>query len=138
MIDFFLAMDTIPRTTHQQRGVQVRGGRPFFYTKQKVQDVKNFYAACCRIHKPPEPLDGALEVGINFYYPTKRPHKDGEPKTTRPDVDNMAKALVDVLTDLGFWHDDGQIAALHITKSYCNPSGVRVRIERITEGAWHK
>ncbi len=37
-------------------------------------------------------------------------------KTTRPDIDNAAKLLIDVLTNAIFWHDDAQITDLRIRK----------------------
>ena len=138
LAQIFLVMDRIPSTTSQEKGVQVVGGRPHFYTKKSVQDVKDFYAACLRSKGPPEPFEGALELRVNFYYPVKKPHKQGEPKTTRPDTDNMIKALKDVMTDLGFWKDDAQIVVEHVTKSYSDPSGVQIKIIRITEDLWRK
>lgn len=44
-------------------------------------------------------------------------------------TDNLIKLVKDVMTDLGYWVDDSQIVCEHITKSYSDPSGVRVRIQ---------
>jgi Holliday junction resolvase RusA-like endonuclease len=38
------------------------------------------------------------------------------PKITRPDVDNCAKTIMDVLTKQGFWHDDSQVSCLILIK----------------------
>lgn len=131
MINFFIATDTIPRTSAQQKGVQVVHGRPMFYTKAKVQDAKRFYAICLKAHRPPGPIEGAIKLIVNFYYPVRKPHKNGEPKTTRPDTDNMIKLLKDVMTDVGFWVDDSQIVHETVTKSYSEPSGIQIRLVRL-------
>ena len=131
MIDFFLPMDEIPKGTQQQKGVRVVHGKPYFYTKHSIEDAKHFYAACLKMHRPPEPIKEAVALTVNFYYPVKKPHKCGEPKVTRPDTDNLIKLVKDVMTDLGYWVDDSQIVCEHVTKSYSDPSGVRVRIQRL-------
>jgi Holliday junction resolvase RusA-like endonuclease len=50
----------------------------------------------------------------------------------RPDVDNSAKLILDVLTGRGFWHDDSQIDELRITKRY--GSEPRITIWIVSEG----
>jgi Holliday junction resolvase RusA-like endonuclease len=38
--------------------------------------------------------------------------------TSRPDVDNCAKAVLDCLTQIGAWDDDSAICDLHVVKRY--------------------
>lgn len=131
---FFAQLDDIPRTTAQQKGVQIINGHPHYFIKKKVREVEALYADILRIHKPAglEPLEGPLRVRVFFYFPTKRPHKDGEPKTTRPDVENMVKVLLDQGTAVGYWLDDSQITDLRIVKTYGRPSGFYFEVEKIT------
>lgn len=133
-IKFFAELPEIPRTTHQQRGVKIVHGRPMFYTKDKVQEVKDLYTLLLRTHRPEQPLAGALRLVVKFYYPVRKPHKDGEPKTTRPDTDNMIKLLKDVATACGYWIDDAQIADERVVKAYSNPSGIWFEVEQIGQG----
>lgn len=123
-ISFFAVMDEIPRSTHQEKGVRIVRGRPMFYEKKEVAEIRRFYSAIFKAYQPPQPMTGAVAVRIGFHYPVKRPHKDGEVKGTRPDLDNMAKLILDVATACGFWNDDGQIALLQLSKSYSSPSGI--------------
>jgi Holliday junction resolvase RusA-like endonuclease len=51
------------------------------------------------------------------------------PKDTRPDCDNIVKLLQDVLTDLEFWNDDGQIAMLQVCKFYAEKPSVIIDVE---------
>jgi Holliday junction resolvase RusA-like endonuclease len=65
---------------------------------------------------------GPVEVYATFYFsPLKSDKKTQEndaKKCTKPDVDNLAKALLDALTDAGAWGDDGQVFSLAVSKRY--------------------
>jgi Holliday junction resolvase RusA-like endonuclease len=95
--------------------------------------------------KPLMPLEGALYLSITAYFPRPKSHfsargelKDGMPflHTSKPDADNIAKAIMDALTNLGtYWRDDSQVAYLRIEKRYAaiNP-GALVKISQREEG----
>ena len=131
-IKFFVELDHIPSTTAQQKGYNRYTGQ--FYTKKRVEDIKSLYACILKAHKPAVPLTGALRLTVKFYYPVKRPHKDGEPKITRPDTDNMIKLLKDTATLCDFWTDDAQIADERVVKAYSDPSGIWFEVEQIGQG----
>lgn len=127
-IQFFVPMEEIPKRTAQQKGVRIVGGKPHFYTKKNLEDVASFYAWVFKGYRPERPLEGQIALSIVFHYPARRPHKNGQGKTTRPDVDNLAKLPIDVLTKLGFWLDDSQIISLSLGKFYSENVGVMVKI----------
>lgn len=135
-IKFFAAIDTIPKATAQQKGVRIVHGRPMFYTKKTVQDQMNFYGAILKMHRPAQPIEGAVRVEIGFYYPARRKKDIGAPKVTRPDLDNMAKSIIDAAMAVGYFKDDSQICELHLSKIYSDVSGVFFycsTIEEVTE-----
>ena len=74
---------------------------------------------------------------IAFVYPTgHRPHRyEGTPKTTRPDVDNLAKLVLDAVTDASVaWPDDGQVADLALSKRFSRgdePPHIDIEMEPI-------
>lgn len=43
--------------------------------------------------------------------------------TSKPDVDNLAKAVMDALTQLGVWEDDSQVVRLDVGKVYATRPG---------------
>lgn len=136
----FIELDKIPSSTSQLKGVQIVHGKPRFYTKKNVQEVKDLYTIFLKGHRPPEPMRGPVRLKVSFYYPAKRPHKDGEPKITRPDTDNLIKLFKDVMTDLGFWLDDAQVCQETITKSYARTCGIYFEVEEIElrgTDSWH-
>jgi Holliday junction resolvase RusA-like endonuclease len=85
-----------------------------------------------------EKFEGAVRVKLNFLFPRPKCHfnrnglKDLAPTrhTSRPDSDNLAKAVLDALTNLGLWRDDSQVSTLIVVKNYSNngTSGVQIDI----------
>ncbi len=41
------------------------------------------------------------------------------PHAVRPDLDNVAKALLDSISQAGLWADDGQVTCLRAEAAYC-------------------
>lgn len=85
------------------------------------------------------PLTGALSVTIRFRLgvPKSTPKwltaeylAGSRPYTGGPDVDNMAKAILDGLNEVCFL-DDRQIIRLFVTKGAAEVAGVDVRIEAL-------
>lgn len=48
------------------------------------------------------------------------------PHARKPDLDNLCKELLDCMTRLHFWHDDGQVFSVRMEKRYADPPFIRV------------
>lgn len=96
-----------------------------------LQDAMKFVTSdpTCPLHIPPEPYTGALRVVVKWCFPVKAKHRDGEWHTNKPDADNLCKALYDIMSRLGFWKDDRQIASSITEKFWAEIPGIYVRIE---------
>lgn len=123
-IDFRLNI-VPPTATAQQKGVFVRNGRAQFFKKKKVRVAENFLAAMISPYAPVEPFHGAVELRAAWVFPyrktePKRRTAAGQhlPHTTRPDLDNLEKSLLDILTGLRFWEDDSQVAQKKTVKAW--------------------
>lgn len=71
----------------------------------------------------PEGVPLKMSVLLDYPHPSGTPKKDKcryLPMTKRPDLDNIAKTLLDCMTDLNVWHDDSQVAELTLQKR-CTP-----------------
>ena len=76
--------------------------------------------------KPPVPVRLELEFDVPMprsWSRRKRQLMQGTPHRSRPDVDNMAKAVMDAL-----WTEDGAVAELAARKRWSATGEVRVRL----------
>lgn len=90
-------------------------------------------------HVPPAPLDGPLSLSIKYAYPFRKTEKKAFIKRgwrwndKRPDADNLAKQVQDVMGRLNFFRDDGEIARLTVEKIWSDSPGIGVRIEQLEQ-----
>lgn len=84
------------------------------------------------------PWTGPLCVNETFYFPRPKAHyrsngelRDTAPRwhTTKPDRDNLDKAVCDALTNLGIWLDDKQVCDGRVQKRYADGHAVGCQIE---------
>lgn len=101
-----------------------RNGKAHVYTPGTAEAWKGEIA---RMVGPREPYDGPVGVMLIFAMPRPKSHwakggvpKAGAPKlpTGKPDLDNLAKGVLDALTTMGVWRDDDQVVTLDATKRY--------------------
>jgi Holliday junction resolvase RusA-like endonuclease len=61
--------------------------------------------------RPAEPLDVPVWLNVVFIFPRPKSAKKAGPfKGTKPDLDNLVKAVKDALTHARWWTDDGRVA----------------------------
>lgn len=106
MIQFFIPGEP-PTATAQQKGYNARTGK--YYKPAELRDAEAKYLAYANEVRPAQPMEGPVDLTVIFGFGLKEKHKDFEPKTSKPDTDNMMKALKDCLTKCRFWKDDAQV-----------------------------
>ncbi len=127
--DWFF-MEMIPPTkTNQQKGINFKARR--VYTTAEMKDIEAKFDAYLLPHKPSEPLTGAVKLYVYQMFPITGKHVIGEWKTTKPDVDNSVKTLIDRMTRLGFWKDDAQIVSLCAEKMYADLPGIFIEYREV-------
>jgi Holliday junction resolvase RusA-like endonuclease len=119
--------------------------RSTVYTPEaKIKPWKSLIALQARMHKPIGTLVGPVRVILAFFIPRPkylcRPRSPQGPmrcfKRGTGDGDNYAKALLDVLQEIGWYEDDSQVADLRVQKFYHaigGSPGVAVGIEALSE-----
>jgi len=80
-----------------------------------------------------ETLDGPLRETVKLCYPPTDNHRAGEPKITKPDMDNVVKTINDVLENVGVIANDSRICDLRVIKAYSEPAGIFIRIEELED-----
>lgn len=124
-----------PAGTSQQKGVMVIGGKPRFFKKKAMRESENTWFELLRPHRPQMPLEGPVTLVIYLTYPWRKSEKKSRiaayslvPVETRPDVENVAKGMIDVMTTLGYFRDDSQISSLCLHKQYGDRPGFSVNL----------
>jgi Holliday junction resolvase RusA-like endonuclease len=108
-------------------------GKPITFTPPRTRNFEAMVSMIARTQAPPQPFEGAVSVEMKFFFtlPKSRIKKRTPPpavqaKDTKPDIDNLIKAILDGLNGAGFWRDDAQIASLSAVKMWTTE---RARIE---------
>ena len=111
-------------------GIPVAKGRPRFarvgrgvrtFTPEATTRYEDRVRNAAHMHGV-QLIEGAVRVVIEAVWPTrgqprKRDPRPAEPKVTKPDSDNVAKAILDSLNGIA-WHDDSQVVELTVRKRH--------------------
>ena len=131
-----LAWDvTVPmRPVPQKRHRHCAGGTR---TYDPSAAEKAAFLALVREQGPVPMFDGALRATMRFTYKRPKSHlraggllRKGAPEAhvSRPDVDNLAKVVLDALQGVCY-KDDSQIVHLEVTKAYGDEDSVYLTLE---------
>lgn len=127
---FFIPMKSLPTATDQEKGFNTK--TKTVYRKTEAAAAREMLRALLVKHIPSEPIvKKPIRVKVVWCFPMTGKHKSGDPKITKPDTQNMNKALYDVMTELGFWDDDSRIADEHLSKCYSNIPGLYIEYEEM-------
>lgn len=131
MIEFFIPMERVPTVTHQEKKITVKNGKPIVYEPAELKDARQKFTANFASWAPNEKLKGPIRLTVKWLFPMTKTSFNGQWKDTKPDTDNLNKLPKDVMTDLGFWENDAQVASEIIEKFWAQPSGIYVRVEEL-------
>jgi crossover junction endodeoxyribonuclease RusA len=119
---------TVEGTPVPQGSMSVFNGRIVHQKSKELMAWRNAINNACR--DVMEPLEGAVEVAIVFLMPRPKTVQRATPHV-RPDVDKLARAVLDGLTGSAF-ADDAQVVKLEAVKKY-GEAGARITIEGYRE-----
>ena len=101
-----------------------RNGKARIFDCGSAESWKSLIALAARDHLPAAPLACPVRVDVEFYFrrPLRLQKKSSPegyiPHTAKPDRDNLDKALLDTLTQIGFFQDDALVVEGTIRKRY--------------------
>ena len=130
-----ITIPIVPKAQKRDR-IGTRGGHGFSY-KDKAQKLEeDKLLTFLMASRPPVPLSGAISLEIRVYLPISqsKPKKWREKASVgiilplvKPDFDNLAKQISDVMNGV-FFVDDKQVCEAHIYKRYADVLGPRWEI----------
>lgn len=127
-----------PKPMPRPRTYTDKRGRSRTINPSSVTPWKHLLAIAMRPRKARDPATGPVRIRLDFFFqrPKRLANASQEPlpMPTRMDVDNLAKAVMDVATDIGIYRDDCQVFDLRVSKWYAPqqwPEGVGIVIEEL-------
>jgi Holliday junction resolvase RusA-like endonuclease len=140
-VSVIITVRGLPKAQPRARATK-RGAHAGVYDPGTANAWKAIVVFAAREHRPPSPLDGPLSVSIDFLMPRPKSRmRKCDPSgeilsSAKPDRDNLEKAVLDALTQDGWWRDDAQVCAGEVRKLYhakgATP-GARIAIRAIAE-----
>jgi Holliday junction resolvase RusA-like endonuclease len=133
MVQFTVDANPVPKGRPKFSKI---GGFVRTYTPKKTSDYETIVQTVAQGAMTREPLETPIAVYLYFRlpipksYPKKRLQaclKGLERPIKKPDIDNLAKSVLDGLNGI-VYRDDGQIVSLHVTKVYASLPGVDVLV----------
>jgi Holliday junction resolvase RusA-like endonuclease len=101
------------------------------YNPDTAKDWKATIKDYFMIYRKPVIINPVV-LGVLFFFPRPKRLLNYElyPHTSKPDSDNLLKAVMDAMTDAGVWKDDAQVYGHNAEKYYSqSPSGVRIIVK---------
>lgn len=129
---FFI--DGIPIPKGRPRAT-ARGAYTILYTPTATKEYEAHVAEVATKHIPKTGMImGPIAISLTFYLkpPKKYAKKMGTPHVTRPDVDNLAKAILDGLEGI-LYKNDAQVTTLYAHKCYGDKPRVGVSVSELVE-----
>jgi crossover junction endodeoxyribonuclease RusA len=108
-----------------------RGAHVGVYTPSSADEWRDTIKLALNRHAGKN-IEGAFAVKLSFFLPRPKSHfrsgkfshllKESAPEfhTKKPDCDNLAKLVLDVMTKIAYFKDDSQVALLYVTKAYAS------------------
>jgi crossover junction endodeoxyribonuclease RusA len=95
-------------------------------------------AACIGAWEGQSPLDGQVEVDLQFILPrpAAAPKRRTPPAIRKPDLDKLVRAIYDAITSAGVWVDDARVVRSAESKRLAEigeAPGARIKIYRIED-----
>ena len=122
-----------PTITQQEKSITIRNGKPVVYEPAELKQAREKLRAHLAKHVPQKSFTGPVWLGVKWCFPIRGRHRDGEYKATKPDTDNLEKLLKDVMTELGFWTDDAQVASELCEKFWAEIPGIYILLTGLEE-----
>jgi len=118
-ISLSLPLDPVPKA-------RPRLGKFGTYTPRRTKQFETDLKTLVKIKYKGEPLSGPLHMALTFSFREPKKPKN-KIHVTRPDLDNLQKAVFDGLNGI-LWVDDCQIFSCHAIKKYGKEPKIEISV----------
>lgn len=128
---------TPPSVTHQGGGKRMNRRTGAFFGNPAYEAAKQETILKLKRYLRREAFTGPVAITVLWVRPwrtseaAKRRKGGLLPCTTKPDLDNMNKMLMDCLTELEFLQDDAQVSQLLLSKAWGDTPGIWIHVREI-------
>lgn len=115
------------------KSATVRGGKAVMFEDNKKTEPwrADVTAAAVEAMDGALPFDAPVEVIVTFSFVLPRTVKNRPYPSVRPDVDKLARAVLDGLTAGGVFTDDARVVDLHARKRYAAVAGAEITVREV-------
>ncbi len=128
VIDITIPIKPVPKARPRFAGHQV-------FTPSKTHAAENTIAVLVlnkmKLSGMQMIATGPVKVTAEFFFKTAEKRKHETAKSSRPDVDNLGKTVLDALNGVAF-KDDGQVSEFNCSKRYAEQDSIRLVIEELS------
>ncbi len=124
-----------PKTTHHSKRIARMGKFSRLVDTPALVSARETWIAVLRPFAPSAPLVGPIRATLELVWPWRKGdamkiRKNGPiPCGVKPDCDNMAKTIFDIMALLGYFSNDAQIYSLVVEKWFDSVPGIRFNLE---------
>lgn len=132
-----------PMPQPRPRAFKTPSGQVRVYDPSTAEGWKSQIAVAAKPFVPFPPWEGPISIEVQFRFSRPKNHfkSNGDLKSNAPywrsgrkDLDNCLKAVMDALTNIGVWKDDGQVVILNASRIYDHASpGATITVIKLDE-----
>lgn len=127
-----------PKATAQQKGAFICNNKIRFFEKSKVKSAREILYSALLPYRPSDAMQGPVNLKVKFFFSYRKSEKKSItknnliiPHIVRPDLDNLEKLLLDVMTSMQFWKDDSQVCVKWTEKHFAPQGKIEIEILEI-------
>jgi Holliday junction resolvase RusA-like endonuclease len=90
------------------------------YNPNTAKEWKETIQTYFMLHRQPQ-IEGPVNLSVSFFLPKPKRLVGVDrsiPHVSKPDADNLLKAVMDAMTDAGIWRDDSLVFSISVDKWY--------------------